>query len=779
MIKQTFNSNLNPNSAKSTARVIFEYALLGICLCVVALGPTLTENPVSQLAKQNNLTGLIYSSTMSAVLIMAFLLWLVAAIFSKNFSYRSTNMEIGLCIFILAAAISGFAAADKRTAIISFTTLIAPILMCILLVQLLDSKWKIKLLLTIIAAVGIVSGWQCSEQFFYWHKQDIKFYEQNSETVLAAQNIAPGSLQQWQFEHRLNSKGTSGFFTTSNSAGSFAILAGFAGLALLLDRFKNRNNNSNWLFGFLTGAAAVAIIISGLVLTHSKGAIAAAAIAAFMLTAYLLFGSTSSPQVGGWLGKHKKTVLLICILLFLAASGAIVTYGVMHDRLPGGNSMLVRWQYWKASLEMYTAHFLTGVGAGNFADFYTQYKPAAAAETVADPHNFPLSILAQYGAIGLIGFLIIIFAPLQMAAFAKGENSIKNDKDESSFVKMTICFAAVISIAMLIIRPAVLNMSSSGSAGEQNAVAIILYIIPVAIFVIGLLLLMAQPVKRETENGKRETVITAVLFCGVLGVIIHNIIDFAIFERAVTTTFFAIIAAMLASIQNQKPQSVIQIKSGKFTKITAAIITVIIVFVYFNYCLIPPIKATAKISESMKAASADLAHKYLGQANQYDKLSPAAATLNGKFYLQQYNQTQSNKTDLLIQAEKYLLIAIERNKADFKNYEKLADVYGLLAEAEPKNKNHWLNKAFESSSAAIEKYPGHARLRITLAKIAEKLGKTDTACQQYKKAIEIEDSYRRQFEIMYPGQEIISRLGQRDYDKAKQQIKHLSEKLTP
>lgn len=768
MIKQISNPNLkNSNPAKSTARVIFEYALLGICLCVVALGPTLTEEPVSQLAKQNNLAGLIYSSTMSAVLIMAFLLWLVAAIFGKNFSYRFTNMEIGLCIFIIAAAISGFAAADKRIAIISFTTLVAPILMCILLVQLLDSKWKIKLLLTIIAAVGVVSAWQCSEQFFYWQKQDIKFYEQNTKTVLAAQNIAQGSLQQWQFEHRLKSKGTSGFFTTSNSAGSFAILAGFAGLALLLDRFKNRKNNSNWIFRFLTGASAVAIIICGLILTHSKGAIAAAAIAVFMLTAYLLFG--------GWLGKHKKSILLICILFFLVASGAIVIYGVNNNCLPGGNSMLVRWQYWKASIQMYCAHFLTGVGAGNFADFYTQYKPQAAPETISDPHNFLLSILTQYGAIGLFGFLFIIFAPLQMASFAKRENSIQNEKDKPSFAKMASFFVAAISIAMLLIRPAVLNMSSGGSTGEQNAVAIILYIMPVAIFVIGLLLLTAQPVKRETENGKRKTVITAVLFCGVLSVIIHNLIDFAIFERAVTTTLFAIIAAMLAAVKNQNAQTQTKIQFGKFIKITVAAFAIIIVFAYFNYCFIPPIRASAKISESMKTGSLDLAHKYLDEANQYDRLSPAAAALNGKFYLQQYEQTRTNKTDLLMQAEKYLLIAIERNKADFKNYEKLANVYELLAGAEPQNKNRWLDKAFEAGSIAVEKYPGHAQLRIMLARTAEKLGKPETACQQYKKAIEIEDSYSRQFEIMYPQQEIISRLDKRNYEKAKQKIKQLCE----
>ena len=81
-------------------------------------------------------------------------------------------------------------------------------------------------------------------------------------------------------------------------------------------------------------------------------------------------------------------------------------------RLPGGNSMLVRWQYWAASAHMIADHRMTGVGPGNFADYYTHYKPAAALESVADPHNVLLSLMTQYGPLGLIGFLAMVFVPL-------------------------------------------------------------------------------------------------------------------------------------------------------------------------------------------------------------------------------------------------------------------------------------------------------------------------------------------------------------------------------
>ncbi|GAH73351.1 unnamed protein product, partial [marine sediment metagenome] len=62
---------------------------------------------------------------------------------------------------------------------------------------------------------------------------------------------------------------------------------------------------------------------------------------------------------------------------------------------------------------------------------------------------------------------------------------------------------------------------------------------------------------------------------------------------------------------------------------------------------------------------------------------------------------------------------------------------------------------------------------------AEQLGKTDIAINQYNEAIDIEDKYRRQFQEMYPGREIFSRLSEEKYQKAKQRIKYLSEQPAP
>ncbi len=791
MIKPPTNSNLS----KSKALVCLEYILLAFCLCVIALRTTFTESPTVQATTlSSSLTDSMYglpiwravlissfSMFVSAALIFSFILWLVLSLCGRNFSYRLSGIEIGLGLFCAAAVISGLAAPDKRGAITDFAGLVAPVLMALLLVQILDSQSKVKLVLALIVALGVVSAYRCWEQYSE-NEHLIEFYEQDPDVTLAQHRIAPNSLEHFQFEHRLYSKDISGFFTTSNSAGSFALLASFAAIALLIERYRNHKSAELEFVWLITCGIAVAVVIFGLVITKSKGAIIASLFAAAMFVIYLCLGN--------WLKAHKKAVLFICLLLALAGTWAVVWYGLAHDgRLPGGNSMLVRWQYWRASVKMYADHLLTGVGPGNFAHFYPHYKPASALESVADPHNFLLSILTQYGPIGLIGFLAMICMPLWTVMSGKSAScSSEAHRPEPTFKRLAIVFAIIVSAALLFIRPIIFPLPLTASPQERQAGIIILYIMPVIVFIAGFLLAAAgeRPAKRS-----HSSIAAAALFCAVLGVAFHNLIDFAIFEPGVLTVFWAIIACLIAicSQTNPRPQIVLRKESfglqpAPFVKILIVAAGVVITCVYFNYALIPAAKATAKIQQANRAISVgrfEQAHKLLDYAAEDDLLSPTALSLNGRLYLHHFKLMPNNR-DLLLQAEKCLRAAIECNSAAFKNYERLTEAYLLLAEVSTQQeKIDWLKKAFDNALFTVEqRYPGCARLRIELAKIAELLGRTDIASRQYKEAINIEDKYRAQFREMYPERKkVVSRLGEEKYQFAKQRLKFLTGQSTP
>ncbi|MHC4643493.1 MAG: O-antigen ligase family protein [Planctomycetota bacterium] len=587
-------------SSKGKGQVIIEYVLLALCLSIIALRAMITEGPGTQSAASGaHLNDSIYSLSISTILIFSFVVWFIIAFCSKRFSYRLTGIEIGLCLFCTAAIVGIFVASNKRSTITNFVTLLAPILMAVLLVQILDSQAKVKLLLAVIAALGVVSAYQCAEQYFVSNQMTIEQYEQNREAVLRPLGIEPGTFAQFLFEHRLNTKGVRGFFTTSNSAGSFALLASFAAIGLLVDKLRNRNNDTSGPLRLVICGIGVTVIVFGFVITRSKGAIAASLVTVSMFVAYLMFGN--------WLKKYKKVIFIVCLLSFVAVVCVVIRYGISHGRLPGGNSMLVRWQYWRGAVQMYVDHPVTGVGGGNFGNFYTQYKSPSALETVADPHNFMLSILTQYGPLGLIGFLAVVSLPLWRAASGQPEvPSPKNKKHERAVTKLTIPFLIVITAVLLFARPYFSPIPATDSFEERFAGIIVLYILPAIAFIVGFLLLTGGRILYTTDY----TSIAAVgLFCACVGVLIHNLIDFAIFEPSVFTTFCAVVASIITLDYHRKSRQQFTRKPARFAKVLVSAGGVVILWTYFNYAFVPVAKSGDNIKLAMQ--SIGYTHEYL------------------------------------------------------------------------------------------------------------------------------------------------------------------------
>ncbi len=774
MTKQPANQNVS----KPKSLVYLEYILLAVCLSVIALRATLTEGPAMQSTTQAvNLGDTLYSLSISAVLIFSFIVWVVWSFCTGRFVYRPAGIEIALGILCIAAVVAGFAAADKRVAITDVAVFLAPIWMALLLVQILDSQPKVKLVLAVIAALGVVSAYQCAEQFFVSNQVTIEQYQEDPQSLLKPLGIEPGSFQQFMFEHRLYSRGVRGFFTTRNSAGSFALMAFFAAVALWIDKLKNRKADRPARM-YLFGAAAVAVaILMSLALTRSKGAIAGLLFAGLLFTALLLFGE--------WIRIHKKAMLAVCLLLAVAGGWAVASYGLKHGRLPGGGSMLVRWQYWYASAQMAADHFLTGVGPGNFSYFYTHYKPAAALESVADPHNFLLSLLTQYGPLGLAAFLVMIFVPLWRALSPVAAGApVKAGKHGPAFRKLAVGFLLVIPMALVIIRPILMPKTPTDSFAVLAYVVVTVYIAPIAVFIIAFLL-VAGPLN-DARHAKYDisNITAAALFCAALGVLLHNLTDFAIFEPGVFTAFWAMMACLVAVNSQTNPRPALVLKPATPIRLLVVVMALAVGGAYLGYVLVPVAASTAKIRQANQVISIgqfSYAHELLEKAAEDDTLSDAALSLDGRLYLHQFEMTRNKDRNLLLRAEQTLQAAIDRNDATYKNFERLTDVYCELASiSAQQEKTDWLNKALATSSLAIDRYPGCARLHLKQAQIAEELGKTNVAIAQYQAAINIEDEYRTQFRQMYPERDkVVSRLGEAQYNLAKEKLKSLSQQKSP
>ena len=653
--------------------------------------------------------------------------------YSKKTLYRPTGIEIGLFLFIAGAGIATFFASDKRAAINDSVAMIGPILVAVMLAQILDSRAKIILVLCVIAALGVVSTYQCAEQFFVSNKVIIEQYESEPGKILGPLGIKPGSYNHMLLEHRIMSQDVRSFFTTGNSAGSFTLLSAFAALAILLYKFKNHKS-------ILVPVLIFVVIVFGLALTHSKGAIAAFFIAVVMLVAYLFFAE--------WLKLHAKAVLVTFIFLFLAAGGLLVFYGLEHGRLPGGNSMLVRWQYWYSSAKMYADHPVTGIGAGNFSYFYTKYKIPAALETVTDPHNFLLTILTQYGPIGLIGFLAACLIPIWKKIFSPQPLfSDSNSSQSAQFKKLLLILAIIISIVLLFVKPLFMEPSPAADHPLVFAYAVFMFCIAPSLIFFIVCWLLASDIR--ITDLPRNDIIGTVLVCAIAGCLIHNLIDFALFEPAIYMTFWYLLACLIAWGSEHSATGIFP-SNTRFAKVAVTVIVLLFGLAFMVWYFCPVVKSTLAVQKAARAAARgnlQKAHLLLADASRLDSLNALPSSFDGRIYLKQFLSGGSNDINLLMQARDCLQMAVERNKADFKNYSKLTEVYKLLAELSPDRAGtDWFQKAFDSAFLAVSCYPGSSQLHIDLAEIAEQLGKNDSALEHYEQAIEIEDAYRKQFE---------------------------------
>ncbi len=758
------NVTNNPDQTKSKALLVFEYTLLIFYLGVIILrvicneGPTMQTSSLTLLASDS-----AYSLYVSGALLLSFVTWLIWTFCEKKLFYRTTSIGIGLLIFVISAVISYFAAADKRLAINNIVLLFTPVLCAILLAQILDSFSKIKLVLAVIAALGIVSAYQCLDQTLFLNNETIKQYEENPDMMMETLNIQKGTLQQFLFEQRLHSNNARAFFTTRNSAGSFFLIAFLACIALLIESEK-----PNFL------KVSIAFIMLGLIITKSKGAIIGLFFALGLILLYVKYNIR--------LKKHRKSVLLLSVLLILIITSVITLYGMKFQTLPGGNSMLVRWQYWKASAEMFADHFMEGVGPGNFSYFYSHYKPAAALESVSDPHNFPLSIMTQYGIFGLAGFLLMIFLPLWNSTKGNITEVITANKIEDNN-KLNI---TITNIILCVLFGIVISKITLSEAFRSGNVMVIIYLFlrlcapPIAIFSISLHFISKLTHKNlnNERNVIRKNTLGVIIFCAILGILIHNLTDYAIFEPGIYTTFWFLLAILIAINAKNKNKKFFVFKPASYIRIPAVTGALILFFVFFGYALIPVASSTKNIklaNEAFAYGGLQEARQLLDTAAEDDKLSSYALSLNAQMLVRNAEITPSLGDQILTIAEEYLKQAIKRNDASYKNYEDLSETYLRHSEiSNSSEKTGLLIFALDAAIKARERYEGNERLHYNVAQIEDKLGRTEKALESYQKAVKIEDDFRLQFQEMYPHEDLVSRLGEEKYQLAKKRIAEIT-----
>jgi hypothetical protein len=383
--------------------------------------------------------------------------------------------------------------------------------------------------------------------------------------------------------------------------------------------------------------------------------------------------------------------------------------------------------------------------------------------------------LTQYGPLGLLGFLWMILAPLGRVIFGEAGNVLEmDDSAKQSYKPIALLFGFLICLALLLVRPLVLKTSADASFEEKQAAMIMLFVLVVVVFAFGF---ASFAFAGAVKGSAGDKVGVAGLFCAAVGLLVHNLIDFALFEPGVLMAFAALLACLIAMSQSRERRDYIGWKPNIAVRMGVIIAAIAVVCGTLVYGLIPAVQSVAKIKRAQQAVAYgryDIAYVQLNDAAIDDKLNPAIPVMDARMCVEGYHVGGKVDKEALVVAEERLIEAMRRNRNDYKNFERLAEVYVVRAEAAGQGKQkEYLERAFASAVAAAGLYPGSGRLAYAAGELAERLGHVELAVEYYGQAVWIEDAYRQQFKVMYPGREVFSRLGQEKYETAKKRMQTL------
>ena len=86
----------------------------------------------------------------------------------------------------------------------------------------------------------------------------------------------------------------------------------------------------------------------------------------------------------------------------------------------------------------------------------------------------------------------------------------------------------------------------------------------------------------------------AILFCAIAGVLVHNLVDFAIFEPGVYTTLWILVAVIVAMDFNQGERRDYHLRSLQLSASLAVVAGFSAIWLYTIFCVLPVVKSSIK-----------------------------------------------------------------------------------------------------------------------------------------------------------------------------------------
>lgn len=585
-------------------------------------------------------------------------------------------------------------------------------------------------------------------------------YDAWRQAVARGEAEAPvDPAERQEFESRLWTTEAFGMFGLSNSLAGFLLLVLPAALSFAWGAWRKgeRGSAAAW-------TAAGAALLTGLVLTRSKGGCLAAA-----------GGMASLGLLRAWSRSARSRRII-------AAGAAVVVFGVVGLGSAGvldasrvrslSRSASVRLDYWAAALKIVDESPVLGVGLDNFGDAYTRHKSAGAQETQR-AHNDYLDAWAEMGVVGF-GAFAALWAVFLMRVLGRAARAADGTR-------------APPEAARGLDRRSRWALLAGGAAAFALAVGLRgMFVEGAGAAVAGALCFAAWAgwVAWVGRRGIEPSAAALPLAAGVVGFLLHAAIDIDWSAPAIAQGVLALLAAWARASEAEHAEPSVVVPLAAFGKTLAPLPFAVGVLVLVGF-LVP---RAMRADDALSGAEADMAEAaslYAGERRKGGSSSgalaeEAAGAIRGRLRSAEERLAEgmaANPWDARLYdaaasaAERWLVMGVAGGAEAEARFERAREMRERAAALDPRNAGlralrgglwegralrlealqkaedrpdrdrlRWeagdaWKKALAAYAEAVERYPARALYRCLLAEVLDRVGRAEEARREYAKAL--------------------------------------------
>jgi O-Antigen ligase len=513
--------------------------------------------------------------------------------------------------------------------------------------------------------------------------------------LLQQHNWAEGSFPAKQFALKILHGDLATFFNSANTFAAMLALLGVVVTGLFLSRARERKS---------LALLVLPIPFFWLLwLTQCKAAFVTLALA-FGIFFFLHFASPI-------LSRFRKTIYFLFIAIFLAGIALTVQYGLRHGNLHN-DSLNFRWRYWVAASHIFREHPLLGVGWNSFGEHYLAVRLPAAPEEIKDPHNMLVRTLTELGIIG--GGLFIAF--LATAWWRMTQSTFPSSTDRGVITARSLMAAVVLAL--------LINLSSTIDYSQISAyvfIEVIRRFLYLGLLLIAIIFVLNTRTKQLAGSPMKW--FPAAIAIGLCLFLIHNLIDFAIFDPSPgPLMLFALLTGTLIGIRSD------QTAPAKWPWLRFGICTTIFLAAAGGF-VTPLVLADADVQQAddlFRAGKMDQAIPLYSDARRLVPYNPEYPLRQAEALV--YNNAARPAIDA----------AIDTAVASDMRFTEAYLLRARYLQRQPTLDGPAITEAYQHALALD---PNEVTIRLEFADALKNLGKPQDAVEQYQKALWYNDQF--------------------------------------